>query len=79
MSKITISDEEIEIARKAIEDVLIERRDARFSMFRNNGLCVNEADGEPSPVIRMSTESAIAIAVNAINRHRGYESNRMRY
>lgn len=63
----TLTDEDYEIARKAIEDVLIDLRDSRISvLFRNNGLVVNESDGRASPIIRMGPETAVRIGIAAI-------------
>jgi len=60
----------IEVARKAIEDFLIELRDSRISQpFRGNGLVVNEADGSPSHTIRMGPEAAMVIGLKAIVKH----------
>lgn len=60
----------LEIGRKAIEDILIEWRDARLSEpMRGNGLVVREANGEPSSIIRFGPEFAIKIALGAIADH----------
>lgn len=57
----------IEVGRKAVEDVLIDFRDSRISEFgRGNGLVVREADGTESSTIRLSTDSALIIALKAI-------------
>lgn len=69
--KIELTPEEIEIARKAIEDELIDFRDRRLSTpFRGNGLVVRETDGSPSDIIRFGPEDAIRIGIAAVNRHR---------
>lgn len=68
--EIILTDEELEIARKAVEDVLIDFRDSRIALLRNNGLVCKEKDGTPSSVIRLGMESALHIAVKAINEHR---------
>lgn len=72
-SKLEVTDEELEIARQAIEEELIWRRDNRVMEIRNNGLCVKEKDGTPNPMIRMGAETAIAIGLKAINKHRGVQ------
>jgi len=60
----------MEIGRKAIEDQLLLLRDARVSSFqRSNGLVICEPDGQKSHVIRMGTETALAIGLNAILYH----------
>jgi hypothetical protein len=68
MDKLT--NEEIEYARKAIEDVLIEYRDARFSLLCNTGLVCKEKDGSSSSHIRLTIRESISIAINAINEFR---------
>lgn len=59
----------LEIGRKAIEDVLIEWRDNRISMMRNNGLVIKERNGKDSHIIRMGPEDAIRIGMRAIINH----------
>jgi hypothetical protein len=60
----------LEVARKKIEDVLIEFRDARLSMLLvGNGLVCREADGKESSIIRLSTRDGIQIALKAIADH----------
>lgn len=58
-----------EVARRAIEDQLIEMRDARMFVSRNNGLVVKEYDGTQSRIIRMGPEMAVTIALRAIADH----------
>ena len=63
----SLTDEDYERGRKAVEDVLIEFRDSRISLpLRNNGLCVKERDGTPSNVIRLAIEDALRIGMRAI-------------
>lgn len=59
----------LEVARKAVEDVLIERRDSGIGMLRNNGLVCKHKDSTPSSVIRMGMEEAIAVGLDAIVEH----------
>ena len=67
LSEISKRDDLCEVARKKIEDVLIEFRDARISIFgRGNGLVVAEKDGTPSHVMRLTVEASISIALLAI-------------
>ena len=67
----SISDDDVEAARKAIEGVLVELRDARVSLVgRGNGLCIRERDGTPSDVIRLGAEDAMRIGLKAIADHR---------
>lgn len=60
------NDELLEVGRRAVEDALIDMRDSRMSMMRNNGLVVKERDGSPSSIIRLGTEQAISIALAAM-------------
>lgn len=74
--KIEITDEELELGRKAVEDLLVEMRDSRmFTMeggvYRGNGLVVRERDGGDSSIIRLGTADAIRLAIDAINKKRG--------
>ena len=61
-----LTDENLEIARKAIEDALIDRRDSGISILRNNGLVIKYKSGNDSDIIRMGAEEAIAIGMEAI-------------
>uniref|UniRef100_A0A6M3LQF3 Uncharacterized protein n=1 Tax=viral metagenome TaxID=1070528 RepID=A0A6M3LQF3_9ZZZZ len=57
----------LEIGRKAVEDVLVEWRDARLSEFpRGNGLVIRERDGKDSSIIRFGTETALKVGLRAI-------------
>ncbi len=59
-----------EVARLAVEDVLVDFRDSRISFpGRNNGLVIKEKDRSPSDVIRMPIETAISIALKALADH----------
>jgi hypothetical protein len=59
--------EQLEIGRKAVEDVLIEWRDERLSALgRNNGLVIRERDGRDSSIIRLTIEDALRIGLKAI-------------
>jgi len=60
----------IEVARRKIEDVLIEFRDSRISQaLRNNGLVVYERNGQASDIIRLSNAEAVSIGMKAIAAH----------
>ncbi len=62
----------LEIGRKAVEDVLVDWRDSRISMFaRGNGLVIREKDGKGSSTIRMGPEDAIRIGLKAIAKAKG--------
>jgi hypothetical protein len=53
-------------AHVAVEDVLIELRDARISVLGPaNGFIVKERDGSPSPVMRLGTRDGLEIAIAA--------------
>lgn len=57
----------LEVGRTAIEDALVEWRDARLSeLGRNNGLVIREKNGDPSSVIRFGPEGALRIGLQAI-------------
>lgn len=66
IKRIVNNPELLEIGRKAIEDVLVDFRDSRISIMRNNGLVIRERDGEYSRTIRLSNEDAIRIGMEAI-------------
>lgn len=53
-------------AHKAVEDVLIDRRDRRIGVLnRGNGLVVREADGRDSSIMRLGTRDALLIGIAA--------------
>lgn len=56
----------MEVARRAIENELIDRRDRSISVLRNNGLVIKHFNSEPSSIIRMSSEEAVQIGLRAI-------------
>jgi len=59
-----------DVGRRAIEDALVELRDARVSLLRrNNGLTIKECDGEPSHIIRLGPEDGLRIGLLAIADH----------
>lgn len=57
------------VARAAIEDELVEWRDAGRFVLRNNGLTIKYADGTPSDIIRFGPEAAVRIALRALADH----------
>ena len=57
------------VARKAIEDELVEWRDSRMFVLRNNGFVISEKDGSPSQIIRFGPETGVRIALLALARH----------
>jgi hypothetical protein len=60
----------LEVGRLAIEDRLIQWRDARMSeLSRRNGFTIREVDGKASSVIRFGPETGLRIALKAIAAH----------
>lgn len=57
------------VARKAIEDELIEWRDSRLFVLRNNGFVIKEEDGSDSHIIRFGPETGVRIALKAMAQH----------
>jgi len=66
---LTHNPELMEVARRAIENELIERRDQSIMVQRNNGLVIKHSNGEHSTIIRMSSEEAIQVGLRAIARY----------
>jgi hypothetical protein len=64
------TDYELELVRKAIENELVLRRDARISVLRNNGCSIKEPNGEPSALIRMTHEEAFLLGLKTVSNHR---------
>lgn len=60
-----VDDVALEAARKAVEDVLIERRDARMFVIAGNGLTVRESDGSGSEIMRLRTVDGLHIGIRA--------------
>ncbi len=56
----------MEVARQAIENELVVRRDSNIFVLRNNGLVIKHFSGEPSNVIRMGSGQAVEIGLRAI-------------
>lgn len=64
LEKILTSDVLLETGRFAIENELVELRDARIGLIgRGNGLVIRERDGTDSYVIRMGPEHALRIGI----------------
>lgn len=58
------------MAHLAVEDQLVELRDARISiMGPANGLIIRERDGSESPWMRMGTRDALEIGIAAYLAH----------
>lgn len=58
------------VARAAVEDLLIEMRDSRISMpARANGFVIREFDGSSSDIIRFGPEIGISHALKALADH----------
>jgi len=60
-----IDEKALAVARRAVEDVLIDMRDRRISVLCGNGFVACEADGEPSSAIRLSTREGLRIGIRA--------------
>jgi hypothetical protein len=61
-----LNEDALTAAHLAVEDVLIEMRDARMSTFgRANGFVCNERDGTPSGIMRLGTRDGLRIAIEA--------------
>lgn len=59
-----------DVARKAIEDQLIEYRDHGLMMpQRNNGFVIKFADSTPNSIIRFGPETGVRIALLALADH----------
>lgn len=69
LAGIANDDELLEVARKAIEDVLIGFRDSGIGMVRNNGLVCKYRDGSNSDIIRLGPEDGMQIGLKAIAEH----------
>jgi hypothetical protein len=66
-----VTPEDIEDARKLIEDQLVWMRDDHVYLVREgtyvgNGLVIRNKDGSESSVIRLRVNEAIEMAINAI-------------
>lgn len=60
-----IDEDALTAAHLAIEDVLIEMRDAQMFTMHANGFVVNEPDGRPSSIIRLGTRDGLRIGIRA--------------
>lgn len=62
-----LTNELLEVGRKAIEDVLVEWRNNRISEFNSgNGLVIRERDGRDSSIIRFRPDTALRIGIQAM-------------
>lgn len=69
----------IEIARKGLEDELVELRDHMIGLMGpGNGLVIRERDGEHSSVIRITTADAVILALQFIANADRAEITRLR-
>lgn len=67
----TLTEDDYEVARVAIQEVLVEFRDGHISLVgRGNGLVIRSKDGSDSPIIRLGPEDAVRIGLKAIVEHR---------
>lgn len=66
MNDVELDQDALTAAHVAIEDVLIEMRNARmFVIHPANGFVVKERDGTPSDVMRLGTRMGLSIAIKA--------------
>lgn len=65
---ITLAGDEalLDVGRKAIEDELVEWRDASMFQLRNNGFTIKNKDGSDSVIIRFGPEVGLRMALLAI-------------
>lgn len=54
--KVADSPDLLEVGRKAIENCLVEYRNARISEIRSNGLVIRESDGTPNGIVFVRNE-----------------------
>jgi len=65
VAEIEINDVALEVARKAVEDALVEMRDAHMFMIGGNGFHIRNRDGSGSSIMRMSTAMGLSVGIKA--------------
>lgn len=61
-----LNEDALTAAHLAVEDMLIELRDARIGVLgKGNGFVVCEKDGTPSSIMRLGTREGLRIAIQA--------------
>jgi hypothetical protein len=65
VAEIEIDDAALEVARKTVEDALIEMRDSHMFMIGGNGFHVRNRDGSESSIMRMSTAMGLEVGIKA--------------
>lgn len=75
---VALTGDDFEVARKAVETALIDMRDSGMFVLRRNGLVVYNRDGGDSSIIRLSTEDALRIGLEAIVARRAMPEVRVR-
>jgi hypothetical protein len=65
VAEIEIDDEALEVARKTVEDALVERRDSHMFMIGGNGFHIRNYDGSDSSIMRMSTAMGLSLGIKA--------------
>jgi hypothetical protein len=64
--EVVLDEGALTVAHVAVEDVLVELRDARIGVLGPaNGFVVREWDGTPSGVMRLGTRAGLRIAIEA--------------
>ena len=59
----------LEVARRTVEDVLVDLRDGGLFVLRSNGFAIRGRDGSEPVGIRLGPEQGIRIALVAIAEH----------
>jgi hypothetical protein len=62
---VQLDDRALSVARRVVEDTLVDFRDRRISVDAGNGLVIREADGEWSSMTRLSTVDGLRIGIAA--------------
>lgn len=65
MAEIEIDDVALEIARREVEDVLVDFRDNGRFMIGGNGFVIRNQDGSPSEIMRLSTAFGLRTGIKA--------------
>ena len=60
-----LDDRAVAVARRVIENMLVEFRDLRISVDCDNGLVIRERNGTPSNVTRISTRDGLTMGISA--------------
>lgn len=62
----SLNEQALTAAHLAVEDTLVEFRDARIGVLnRGNGVVIRECDGTDSSIMRLGTRDALRIGIEA--------------